>query len=313
LNIKELEIQAKALAPVIVSAINKAIEALRAEMMLHMAEMSSEMMMHMEKMESSMPMDGKDGMPGRDGKDGKDGADGKDGMDGTSISMDDMMMMIKEEIARQMDAIEKPTNGIDGINGIDGQDGRDGKDGQSGINGKDGINGTHGRDGIDGINGKDGANGINGRDALQLEIMPAIDEAKSYPRGTYAKYNGGLWRSFESTIEMRGWECIVDGIAGMNIEQNGERSFKAIALLSSGIMTEKSITIPVQIYRGVWKHGGYEQGDTVTWAGSQWHCDEATEDKPGEAGSKGWKLCVKRGSNGKDGINGKDAAGVVRL
>ncbi|NLS07614.1 hypothetical protein HGP14_30590 [Rhizobium sp. P32RR-XVIII] len=58
---------------------------------------------------------------------------------------------------------------------------------------------------------------------------------------------------------------------------------------------------PVMLYRGVFKDGQpYEQGDTVTWAGSLWHCDKNTSEKPGD-GSKDWTLCAKKGRDGKDG------------
>lgn len=56
-------------------------------------------------------------------------------------------------------------------------------------------------------------------------------------------------------------------------------------------------------YWGVFQDGkAYEPGDLVTWAGSAWHCDEATTAKPGEfAGAKAWTLMVKRGRDGRDG------------
>lgn len=54
-------------------------------------------------------------------------------------------------------------------------------------------------------------------------------------------------------------------------------------------------------YCGVYGDGkAYALGDTVTWAGSLWHCDAPTMSKPGE-GLAGWTLCVKRGRDGKDG------------
>ncbi|EFT4822202.1 phage portal protein, partial [Escherichia coli] len=53
----------------------------------------------------------------------------------------------------------------------------------------------------------------DGRDATALEILPAIDDQKSFPRGTYATHQGGLWRAYEKTHGMRGWECLVDGVA----------------------------------------------------------------------------------------------------
>ncbi len=305
----------KALAPIVSKAINNAIEQLKSEIQLEIIALKS----------IPAPKDGINGIDGKDGTsvtiedilplipeakngvDGKDGRDGVDGKDGTSITIDDILPLIPEV-----------------KHGIDGKDGRDG------INGKDGTSVSL-EDiqklvdtevnkrmalipkAIDGINGKDGKDGLPGRDAAHIEILPGIDEAKSYMRGTFAKHNGGLFRSYEQTFGMKGWECIVDGIAELSVEQEGERIFKAKATLSSGQVTEKQMYIPAQIYKGVWVAGGYDVGDGVTWGGSQWQCIEPTQDKPGEAGSKGWKLSVKCGRNGKDGINGKDAVGVIKI
>ncbi|WP_368770722.1 hypothetical protein [Enterobacter cloacae] len=141
----------------------------------------------------------------------------------------------------------------------------------------------------------------DGRDALQIELEPCIDETKSYPRGTYATHKGGLWRSYQKTDGMRGWECIVDGISGINIKQDEERIFTISLEKASGLVEEKAFSIPVTIYRDVFKAGKeYEPGDTVTWAGSLWHCNETTTDKPGEPGTKGWTLAVKKGRDLRD-------------
>ena len=141
----------------------------------------------------------------------------------------------------------------------------------------------------------------DGRDALQLEIQPFIDEGKSYTRGSYATHNGGLWRAYEKTHGMRGWECLVDGVAGIDIQQSELRCFTLTVNRTSGASETKSFDVPVMIYQGVFKSGQeYLPGDTVTWGGSLWHCDEQTQDKPGEAGSKGWTLAAKRGRDGRD-------------
>ena len=141
----------------------------------------------------------------------------------------------------------------------------------------------------------------DGRDALQLEIQPFIDEGKSYPRGSYATHNGGLWRAYEKTHGMRGWECIVDGVSDVDISMNGQRNFIVTVNRASGASEKKYFDIPAMVYRGVFKSGDeYLPGDTVTWGGSLWHCDEQTQDKPGEAGSKGWTLAAKRGRDGRD-------------
>ena len=230
-----------------------------------------------------------------------------------------------------------PQNGKDGRDGVDGKDGApgekglDGKDGRDGVDGKDGLPGEKGLDGknaepasyddsglrtwiadqlkalpapvaIDGVDGKDGAPGADGRDALQLEILPAIDEQKSYPRGSYAKHAGGLWRSFEQTHGLRGWECIVDGIAWVSPTIDGKH-IKMTVRTSSGHEDYADAVIPVQVYKGVFDASDYEQGDTATWAGSLWHCNmTGTKAKPGD-GSPDWTLAVKKGRDGREVVS----------
>ncbi|EOL6733088.1 phage portal protein, partial [Escherichia coli] len=142
----------------------------------------------------------------------------------------------------------------------------------------------------------------DGRDATALEILPAIDDQKSFPRGTYATHQGGLWRAYEKTHGMRGWECLVDGVADIDVSITGERSFSVVIRQSSGQCTEKTFSLPVMLYRGVFRAGEtYHPGDTVTWGGSLWHCNSMTGDKPGEAHSSGWTLAAKRGRDAGGG------------
>lgn len=102
-----------------------------------------------------------------------------------------------------------------------------------------------------------------------------------------------------------------DGARGVN-GQDG-LGFDDLAVLHDGERTvtwrylkgdkikEYSVVFPIDIYRGVWVEGKtYERGDGVTWGGSEWHCNEPTNSKPGD-GSKAWTLKVKRGRDGKDG------------
>ncbi|ECE2658131.1 hypothetical protein C5Z60_00400 [Salmonella enterica] len=141
---------------------------------------------------------------------------------------------------------------------------------------------------------------LDGRDALQLEILPCIDEKKSYARGTYATHDGGLWRTYEKSHGLHGWECIVDGVASTEVKQTDPRSFSVAVTRASGATEEKTFSIPTMIYKGVFNAGeSYLPGDTVTWGGSLWHCDEPTADKPGEVGSKGWTLAAKRGRDAR--------------
>lgn len=161
-----------------------------------------------------------------------------------------------------------------------------------------------GERGIDGRNGIDGRDGADGRDAAQIDVLPVIDESRSYPRGTYARHAGGLWRAFESTHGMRGWECIVEGIADEteSLLEDG-RTLVRRTLYSSGRTFERTITMAVVLDRGVFKADThYAPGDAVTWAGSVWIAqrrdDALAYGKPGTPGS-GWRLAVKAGRDAR--------------
>lgn len=109
-----------------------------------------------------------------------------------------------------------------------------------------------------------------------------------------------------------------DGADGLGFDdlmavQTDERSFTIKAQRGDRVKDIGTARFPIQIQRGVYTEGkSYEQGDVVTWGGSQWHCDAETTTKPGD-GSKGWTLVVKRGRDGKDGRDGRDPGAVVKV
>ena len=146
--------------------------------------------------------------------------------------------------------------------------------------------------------------GDPGRDALQLELQPAIDLEKSYVRGTYAKHDGGLWRAFEATKGLHGWECVVEGIADLRIEQATGREFTLIARTSSGAEVSKSVKIAALVDKGIYRTDtDYEAGDGVTWGGSFFIAQkDMPGGKPGEPGCDGWRLAVKRGRDAGKGV-----------
>jgi hypothetical protein len=279
------------------------------------------------------------------GRDGVDGKDGRDGIDGKSFTIDEAIPVLEEMVK----AIEIPTpvNGVDGKDGRDGIDGVNGKDADLEIVEKTIQNGLNALETslkayIDQLfsaipvpkDGKDVDTDVlkttithmvaaavaaipaptNGKDALELEILPAIDLGKSYPRGVYAMHKGGLFRSFETTLQMRGWECLVRGVDSIGVDLANERDVMVTITLSDGQTVDKAMTVPAMVYRGVFKEGDlYRKGDTTTWGGSLWHCEEPTGDKPGETTSKGWKLCVKRGQDGRHGKDGRDLTKGVSI
>jgi hypothetical protein len=144
--------------------------------------------------------------------------------------------------------------------------------------------------------------GEDGKDALAIQILPAIDESKSYPRGTFALHKNGTWRAYQKTVGMKGWECTQVGVADINIEMVDDRTLSIKTILSNGETQEKTLKLKNTIYKGVVKDGEvYEECDFVTWGGSIWHCDEPTNERPRE-GHKSWTLAVKKGRDYREPV-----------
>ncbi|WP_280191186.1 phage portal protein [Delftia sp. PS-11] len=238
----------------------------------------------------------------------------KDGEDGKSVTAEDVAPIIASEVAKAVQAIPVPKDGesvtIEQISPVVAQqvakavaDLPKPKDGES-------VPVDEVQRMVDEAVAKAmqaipvPKDGQAGRDALQLELLPCIDMEKSYPRGTYARHAGGLWRAFETTKGLHGWECVVDGIADLRIEQDG-RQFTLVARTSSGEEVSKSVKVAALVDRGVFKMDEpYEAGDGVTWGGSFFIAQkDAPTGRPGEPGCDGWRLAVKRGRDGSKGVS----------
>jgi hypothetical protein len=204
--------------------------------------------------------------------------------------------------------IPAPLSGKDGSNGKDGRDGVDGKDGAPGSRGESGEKGSNGKDGRDGRDGRDGDHGPPGRDALEVEPLNGMDEGASYQRGTWVAHRGGLFRAFRSTdpvidkdYNAAGWQLIFAGIADQaaTLQRDGRTVLLSLELSDGRSIVSKVKTF-AQIHRGIYRRGvAYEQGDTVTWNGSCWHANQATDEEPGGE-AKDWSLVTRKGRDGKD-------------
>jgi hypothetical protein len=227
------------------------------------------------------PLEGKPGEPGRDGIDGKDGTsvtiddvmpiireaieaipapkDGVDGKDGSSVTIDDVAPLIEEAVAKAVSSIPVPKDGADGRDGKDGLSVKDfvrDKEGHLIVVMSDGttkdLGEIDGKDGAQGEPGRDGTNGKDGKDGLGFDDMDLVETEK----GTFLRF-------------MRGDQV-------------------------------KEFRLPIVIDRGVFKEGEtYQKGDGVTWGGSFWIAQDETADKPDTG--KGWRLAVKKGRDGRDG------------
>lgn len=162
--------------------------------------------------------------------------------------------------------------------------------------------------------------GEPGRDAAELDILPSIDEAKSYRRGSWASHAGGLIRAARATdpvvdgdLIAAGWVVMVDGVAAVTVVQGEDpRQIEVTCALTSGVKSAVPFRIPMVIDKGVWRDGPHEKGDHVSWDGSGWIAQRDTTDKPGT--SDAWRLSTKRGRDGKvSGPTPTAGAPVVRV
>lgn len=162
------------------------------------------------------------------------------------------------------------------------------------------------------VDGRPGDRGSDGRDALEIDILPAINPQKSYPRGTWAQHDNGLIKSLRQTtasesLDWSEWNVVVPGSGPLDMEQSADdpRVFTFKEVRTGGQVFTKSFRIPFTIYRGVFRTTEkYMRGDQVTCAGSTWNCwvDNPTS-TPG-SDSKEWQLAVKAGRDGKNGEKG---------
>lgn len=263
-------------------------------------------------------LDGAAGAPGPQGERGEKGDPGPqgdrgergiDGRDGESIKGDPGESIVGQQGERGADgtngksayevAREKgyPGTEMEWLASLQGPEGRPGADGV-------------GRDGRDGLPGTKGEKGSPGRDALDVPILPAIDPGKSYPRGTFAKHNGGLIHSLRDTdpitdeIEKSGWDFLLNPPVrtAFSLAEDG-RTLSCKTFYANGSLEESTAFVPMMIGRGIWKAGEYQAGDVVTWHGSSWFAERSTKEKPGE--SKDWMQYVRKGRDGNDGKHGE--------
>lgn len=295
---------------------------------------------------------GADGVRGEVGPAGESikgdpGQPGKDGLDGKSVELDAVSELISIEVAEAIGKLPKAKDGAAGAAGTQGIAGERGAGGAQGEVGPDGAS-IKGEAGEPGRDGKDGASihpdtvalmvreavdkavaalpaakdGAPGRDAAELTVLAGIDEARSYPAGTYAKHNGGEIRAERRTDPVKdgdilaaGWTVARDGVSALVVTQGEDpREISVAAMLTSGTKAVSEFHIPMVIDKGVWREGEYEKGDHVSRDGSGWIAQCKTVSQPGAPGTgTDWRLSTKRGQNGKDADREPPKAAVVRV
>lgn len=172
-----------------------------------------------------------------------------------------------------------------------------------------------GRDGRDAV-AKDGS---PGRDAAEIDVLDGLDETRSYPRGTYVTFRGGMFRSTRATdalsakqgdMKAAGWSVVLNGIAKEGEEISDDfRTIKRLTVFTDGTRVERMHYVPAVVYRSIYKPDVvYVRGDAVTSGNQYWiaECNPAVGERPGT--SDAWRLAVRSGRDGKDATSNKGTA-----
>lgn len=311
---KEIAALVGALAPVIKSHVESCVEPLKKRIV---------------ELEAYKPKDGKDGQDGKDAdlsevlrrvderfneavegiiaraaeragagvEDRLSAVEARQPVDGKDADEEAITAKIMDAVLERVEAIPVPK---------DGQPGRDGADADSDeicARVMDAVmakvaeiplpkDGAPGRDGSD---GKDGADGVGLAGALidrDGELVVTLTDGQHKKLGVVVGKDGLQGEKGSDGRDGFGFE-------DMFVEFDGERS-ATLKFVKGDNSKSFHMTMPTIIDRGVWKEGTYERGDAVSWGGSLWIAQEETSDKPET--TKAWRLAVKRGRDGKDGV-----------
>jgi integrin beta 3 len=284
-----------------------------------------------------VPADGKDGAPGAPGERGAVGERGADGAPGERGSAGEPGERGADGAPGERG--EPGAMGQQGQRGPAGELGERGADGLRGERGADGALGPMGERGLAGINGKDGAPGPAGRDfdpvlmesAVRSEVgkqfsdvyervlraMPAPKDGASVTIADVAPLLEGEVSKWELEFERRAAEMLQraldripkgrDGKDGLGVEDfdleaiEGGRVIAVSLRSAAGNVICRQVRTALTIDRGQYALAkSYEPGDGVTYGGSFWIAQVATDDSPGNSrGGMPWRLAVKHGRDAK--------------
>ena len=155
--------------------------------------------------------------------------------------------------------------------------------------------------------GADGKDGAPGRDGVDGSAPSPEDVAAVFERRFSEFLLAGERRIYEMADKAidrmprpKDGRDGVDGIGwdAMSVEYDGERTVTLVYDKGEEQFTFP-VTFPMLIDRGFYQEGNaYDRGDTVTFGGSAWAAQKATDTKP-EIGNPDWRLVVRKGRDAK--------------
>jgi hypothetical protein len=242
---------------------------------------------------------GKDGDPGKPGEQGPSGESikGDPGKDGTSVTPEDVLPALTAELHKAISAIPIP---------LDGKDGRDGVDGKSVT--VDELLPTI-KQWFDALpRPKDGKDGVDGKSITIDDVSGLMESSLAKWALDFERRGMDLIQRCIDRIEKpKNGEKGKDGIDGVGFDDlevvhDGARTF-TLKFTHGERVKEFRFKVPVLLEQGIYSAGrSYEKGDGVTFGGSYWIAQTDTTLKPGE--NSDWRLAVKKGRDGKDGLKG---------
>lgn len=198
---------------------------------------------------------------------------------------EEIVGFVRDYLEREVEPLRARIAELEAKEPVQGPPGEKGEKGDAGEPGKDG------RDGADGQNGSDGR-GV--KDLLidrDGNLIASMDDGEMKSLGPVCGKDGQDGAPGKDGFGFEDMDaCVLDD--DRTIELSFRRGDE-----------EKCFTFkwPVPVDRGVFKASeAYEAGDAVTWGGSLWIAQRATNAKP-DTPESGWRLAVKKGRDGKDG------------
>lgn len=185
--------------------------------------------------------------------------------------------------------------------------------------------------------GSDGTDGTDGKYFTAADIHRLVDAAVSdavaklpvspHVVGCYVDRDGDLFFSFSDGHTVKAGHVVgkdadpavidaqikaatekfappKDGKDGFSLDNftaefDGERTL-TFRFEDAAHSKESKIVLPHPLFRGIWREGNYQRGDSVVRDGSTFIALKDTATIPGTPNSD-WQLSTKRGRDGKDG------------
>lgn len=275
--------------------------------------------------EARAPERGEKGEKGETGERGLQGESikGDPGQNGTSVTADEVLPELNAALQKAIAAIPVPKDGRDGRNAFEvavslGYDGPV-EDWLGSLRGKDGAHGKSVtpdeilptvRQWFDALpRPADGKDGSDGKSVTLADVTDFMETSIAKWALEFERRASDLIQRCIDRIEKpKDGVHGKDGRDAFDLEDvqlslaDDERTL-VLAFVRGDVCVERSVVLTHPIYRGVWRDGQFSKGDSVTFGGSTWIATRATASKPELDDS--WRLAVKRGRDGKDGMSAK--------